>query len=83
VAGSGTNGAARVELLGRGVEGPSRVGLARVWVIGLAGIFGRLWRGAFGRNGGLNKGAVGLGASAGAGAGVGVGTGTGVGTGAG
>ena len=49
--------------------------------LGLAGIFGRLWRGAFGRNGGLNKGAVGLGAKAGAGAGVGAGTGTGAGAG--
>lgn len=70
VAGSGTREAAGVELVGRGVEGPSRARLARERIIGLADVFGRLWRGVFGRSGGLNRGGVGLGARGRAGVGV-------------
>ena len=36
--------------------------LARIRAKGLADIFGRLWRGAFGKGGGLNRGGIGLGA---------------------
>jgi hypothetical protein len=71
VAGGCVKEGAEVEALDWGVEASSRARLACARVKELADIFGRLWRGTFGRSrsGGFNKGAIGLGAEGGAGAG--------------
>ena len=71
VAGGGIKEDAGVEMLGRGVDGTSRVRLARIRAKGLADIFGRLWRGAFDKSGGLKRGGIGLGAGTEAGVGAG------------
>ena len=57
VAGCGLEEDSGVELLGRGVEGTLGATLARIRAKGLADNFGRLWRGAFGTSGGMNRGA--------------------------
>ena len=60
VAGCGIEEDSGVELHGRGDEGTLGARLARIRAKGLADIFGRLWRGAFGKSGGLNRGGIGL-----------------------